>query len=70
MHRSATLDRGSSSRQSAANRAVREHVIRLLRTEIEFINNKSFRTIDRVFRAAEVLAQRFEAEVSRFFVTA
>ena len=63
MHRSATLDRKASSGQSATSRVAREHVIRLLRTEIEFISNKSFRSIDRVFER-EVLAQRFEAEVS------
>ncbi|MHB8973367.1 MAG: sigma-70 family RNA polymerase sigma factor [Pirellulaceae bacterium] len=63
MHRSATLDRKASSGQTAASRIVREHVIRLLRTEIEFISNKSFRSIDRVFER-EVMEQRFEADVS------
>lgn len=66
MHHSATLDREASSGRpvkNSKNSIVREHLIRLLRTEIEFISNKSFRSIDRVFER-EVLAERFEAEVA------
>ena len=71
MHRSATLDRKASSGQlkSAVSRGVREHVIRLLRTEIEFISNKSFCSIDRVFER-EVLRAAFRGGGIRCFVAA
>jgi RNA polymerase primary sigma factor len=70
MHRSATLNRKASSGRPVkkphsvkSSSVVREHVIRLLRTEIEFISNKSFSSIDRVFER-EVLEQRFEVAIS------
>ena len=63
MHRSATLNRKASSGRPVTNSLVRERAIRLLRTEIEFISNKDFGAIDRVFERA-VLEQRYEVAVA------
>ena len=59
MQPAAILPRANSRRRSVNNRLVRERIIRLLRTEIDFISNKSFRTIDREFER-QVLEDRFQ----------
>ncbi|MHB8862911.1 MAG: sigma-70 family RNA polymerase sigma factor [Pirellulaceae bacterium] len=61
MHQSATLNHKTSSGRSGKNKSssLREQVTRLLRTEIEFISNKSFGAIDQVLEQ-EVLEQRFD----------
>lgn len=53
------LRRANKSRRPVDNRLVRERIIRLLRTEIEFISNKSFRTTDRDLER-QVLEDRFQ----------
>ncbi len=63
MHRSATLNRKASSGRPVTNSLVRERAIRLLRNEIEFISNKGFSEIDRVFERA-VLEQRYEVAIA------
>lgn len=58
-------ERARRGRKAAEARLLRERTLRLLRTEIEFISNKSFRTIDRELER-EVLAGTtpFEAVTS------
>ena len=59
MQTATVLPRGNNRRRTGDNRLVRERIIRLLRTEIEFISNKSFRTIDREFER-QVLEARLQ----------
>jgi RNA polymerase primary sigma factor len=47
MQPAAILHRATRRRRPVGDRLVRERIIRLLRTEIEFISNKSFHIIDR-----------------------
>ncbi|MCU0959327.1 MAG: sigma-70 family RNA polymerase sigma factor [Pirellulaceae bacterium] len=56
-------ERVHRNRQTDDARLLRERTLRLLRTEIEFISNKSFRTIDRELER-EVLAGETSFEVA------
>jgi RNA polymerase primary sigma factor len=59
MQPAAILHRTVKRRRTGDNRLVRERIIRLLRTEIEFISNKSFCTINRDLER-QVLDGRFQ----------
>jgi len=59
MQPAAIIYRTDKRRRPVDNRLVRERIIRLLRTEIEFISNQSFRTINRDLER-QVLDGRFQ----------